>query len=344
MKRVGIAIIGNGMVANVHAAALQEVGGADVRGVWGRNQASAAEFAAKYGMSAYPTYEAVLADPGVEAVINCLPPGYHADFGVRAAAAGKHLFVEKPIDVSLEKAAELIKAYRQRGLTLSVVFQNRFTPAAQKIKAALDAGLLGKIIQGDAYVKWYRSPEYYKANAWRGTHAIEGGGALINQSIHTIDLLQWFMGPVKTIVGHVRTSVHSIETEDLGVAVLEWQSGAVGVIEGSTALWPGVREKIEIHGEKGFIALEGGNITSWKVQGCEESDYVDQANVSYGMTNSPAISHVNHKAQLEDFIAAIKENRDALVTGEEGTKALEIVLGIYASSRQGKQIAAGTLK
>lgn len=343
MKKVGIAIIGNGMVAHVHASALQGLAEANVCGVWGRNQVSAAEFADKYAIPVYQTYESVLADPRVEAVINCLPPGYHADFGIKAAIAGKHMFVEKPIDISLEKATQLVKAYRDRGLTLSVVFQNRFTPAAQKVKAALEAGLLGKIIQGDAYVKWYRSPEYYKANAWRGTHAIEGGGALINQAIHTIDLLQWFMGPVKSIFGHIRTALHSIETEDLGVAVLEWQNGAVGVIEGSTALWPGVKEKIEIHGEKGFITLEGGNITAWKVQGCDEANYVDPAKISYGLTNSPTISHVNHQLQLADFIAAIRENRDALVTGEEGTKALAIVLAIYASSRQGKPMEAGAL-
>jgi len=343
MKRLGIAIVGSGMVANVHAAALQEIASADVRGVWGRNSVAVKAFAEKYGISSYPSYEAVLVDPTVEAIINCLPPGYHSDFGIQAATSGKHLFVEKPIDVSLEKATKLVKAYRDKNLVLSVVFQNRFTPAARKVKAALEKGLLGRIIQGDAYVKWYRPPEYYKANTWRGTHAIEGGGALINQAIHAIDLLQWFMGPVKSIFGHVRTSVHSIETEDLGIAVLEWQSGAVGVIEGSTALWPGVKEKIEIHGEKGFIAIEGGNITAWKVQGCEESEYVESAKISYGATNSPAISHVNHKAQIEDFIAAVREGRDALITGEEGMKALAIVLGIYESSRQGKPVDMGVL-
>ena len=339
MKRLGIAILGSGMVANVHAAALQEIAGADVRGVWGRNRPAAAAFAAKYQMATYSEFADVLADPTVDAVINCLPPGYHAEYGVQVAAAGKHLFVEKPIDISLERAERLVSAFRQRGLTLSVVFQNRFSPAAQKVKAALDAGLLGRLIQGDAYVKWYRSPEYYKANDWRGTHAIEGGGALINQAIHTIDLLQWFMGPVKSVSGHIRTAVHAIETEDLAVAVLEWQNGAVGVIEGATALWPGVKERLEIHGEKGFLTLEGGNITAWKVQGCEENDYLTPQKVSYGETNSPAISYVNHKAQIEDFLAAIGEQRDALVSGEEGTKALAIVLAIYASSRQGKAVA-----
>lgn len=341
MKRMGIVIIGCGMVAHVHASALKEIDTAEVLGVWGRNPASAADFASKYGFNVYPTYESVLTDPHVDAVINCLPPGYHADFGIKAAAAGKHLLVEKPIDISLENAIQLVKAYRDQGLALAVVFQNRFAPAAQKVKAALDAGLLGRIIQGDAYVKWYRSPEYYRASAWRGTRSIEGGGALINQAIHTIDLLQWFMGPVKSVFGHVRTAVHSIETEDLGVAVLEWQSGAVGVIEGSTALWPGVREKIEIHGENGSIALEGGNITMWKVQGCEESEYVEPVKISYGATNSPAISHVNHKTQIIDFIDAIRENRDPLVTGEEGTKALSIVLGIYASAQQGNSVRVG---
>ena len=342
MKKLGIAIIGSGMVAQVHAAALREIEIVGVRGIWGRNLSTANDLATKYGMTFYPTFESVLADPGIEAVIICLPPGYHAEFGVKAAAAGKHLLVEKPIETNLDKATQLIRAYQNKGLTLSVVFQNRFTPAAQKVKTALDAGLLGRLIQGDAYIKWYRSAEYYKANSWRGTTAIEGGGALINQAIHTIDLLQWFMGPVKSIFGRVQTAVHTIETEDTGLAVLEWQNGALGVIEGSTALWPGVKEKIEIHGEKGFIALEGGNITAWKVQGCEETDYVKPVKISYGQTNSPAISHVNHKAQLIDFISAIRENRDPQVTGEQGAKALAIVLAIYESSRQNQPFRMGS--
>ncbi|MHC1760710.1 MAG: Gfo/Idh/MocA family protein [Negativicutes bacterium] len=342
MKNLGIAIIGSGMVAQVHAAALREIEIVGVRGIWGRNLSTANDLATKYGMTFYPTFESVLADPGIEAVIICLPPGYHAEFGVKAAAAGKHLLVEKPIETNLDKATQLIRAYRNKGLTLSVVFQNRFAPAAQKVKAALDAGLLGRLIQGDAYIKWYRSAEYYKSNAWRGTTAIEGGGALINQAIHTIDLLQWFMGPLKSIFGRVQTAVHAIETEDTGLAVLEWQNGALGVIEGSTALWPGVKEKIEIHGEKGFIALEGGNITAWKVQGCEEMDYVEPVKISYGQTNSPAISHVNHKAQLIDFISAIGENRDPQVTGEEGAKALAIVLAIYESSRRNQPFRMGS--
>jgi predicted dehydrogenase len=244
------------------------------------------------------------------------------------------MLVEKPIDVSLEAAKTLIEAYRNQKLTLAVVFQNRFTKAAQKVKAAVDSGQLGRLIQGDAYVKWYRAPSYYQANSWKGTLNIEGGGALMTQAIHTVDLLQWIMGPVHSIAGRVRTAVHNIESEDLAVAVVEWKNGAIGVIEGGTALWPGVKEKIEIHGEKGSITLEGGNITAWKVEGQIEADHVDAVKVSFGETNSPAISFVNHQAQIEDFIRAVREGAEAAVTGEEGLKALSIVLGVYQSARQ----------
>jgi predicted dehydrogenase len=242
------------------------------------------------------------------------------------------------MDIDVAKARRLIAEYRARKLTLAVIFQNRFTPAAQRVKKALDAGLLGRLILGDAYVKWYRSPEYYKSNAWRGTWAVEGGGALINQAIHTIDLLQWFMGGVKSLSGMTRTSIHTIETEDLGVAAVEFTGGALGVIEGTTAVTPGYKERIELHGTKGSLTLKGGLVTGWQVEGCNEEDYLDVQKVSYGETNSPAIADVNHRAQLLDVVTAIREGRDPLVTGEEGIKSLQIVLGIYESARTGRKI------
>jgi predicted dehydrogenase len=248
------------------------------------------------------------------------------------------VIVEKPIDVTVARANALIDACRKNRRRLSVIYQNRFTPAAGKLRKALDQGLLGRLILGDAYVKWYRSPAYYGSNAWRGTRAIDGGGALMMQAIHTVDLLQWMMGGVKRVCGLVRTSTHAIESEDLGVAVLEFANGALGVIEGSTAVQPGFKERIEIHGQKGSAILEGGNITAWKVEGCTEADYVDAQKVSYGSTSSPAISHVNHKAQLEEIVASIQQNVDSSVHGEEGLKSLQIVLGIYESSAKGQWI------
>ncbi|EAX48567.1 oxidoreductase domain protein [Thermosinus carboxydivorans Nor1] len=335
---LGVAIIGAGMIANIHVTALQEIPGARITGVWSRNAEATAKFAAKHGIKAFKSYEDVLADAKTDIISLCLPPGLHVDFGLQAAAAGKHLIVEKPMDIDAAKARRLIEVYRAKNLVLSVIFQNRFTPAAQRVKAALDAGLLGRLILGDAYVKWYRSPEYYANGAWRGTWNIEGGGALINQAIHTIDLLQWFMGGVKSVSGMIKTSIHKIETEDLGVAAVEYHNGALGVIEGSTAITPGYKERIEIHGTKGSFILEGGIVKEWKVEGCREEDYIDTQPISYGATNSPAISSVNHKAQMLDILRAVEQGKDPLVTGEEGLKSLEIVLGIYESSRKGQKI------
>lgn len=335
---VGVAIIGAGMIANIHVAALRATPGAAITGVWSRNPEATAAFAAKHGLRAFKSYSEVLADPATAAVSLCLPPGTHVDYGLEAAAAGKHLIVEKPLDIDLAKAQQLVDTYRAKKLTLAVILQNRFTPAARRVKAALDAGLLGPLLLGDAYVKWYRTPEYYAASAWRGTWGIEGGGALINQAIHTVDLLQWFMGGVKSVAGMIRTSIHNIETEDLGVAVVEYRSGALGVIEGSTCVSPGYKERIEIHGTKGSFTLEGGLVKEWKVDGCKEGDYIDVQQVVYGDTKSPAISTVNHEAQMADIIGAIAGGRDPLVTGEEGIKSLAIVLGIYASARQARTI------
>ncbi len=338
MPPVGIAMAGSGMIAGVHLAALREIPDARIVGAWSRSPDRGRRFSDQHQIRCYESYEELLGDPEVHAVIICLPSGYHAEYGSKAAAAGKHVIVEKPIDVTLAKARGLIDTCRRNNRKLSVIFQNRFTPAARKLRRALDEGRLGRLILGDAYVKWHRSPAYYSSNAWRGRKAIDGGGALINQAIHTIDLLQWMMGGVKRVCGLVRTSTHAIESEDLAVAAVEFGNGAIGVIEGSTAIQPGFKERIEVHGQKGSVILEGGNITAWKVEGCNEADYVDEQKVSYGSTSSPAISHVNHKAQLEEIVASIQQNKDSSVHGEEGLKSLRIVLGIYESSEKGQWI------
>jgi len=338
MPPVGIAVAGCSAIAGTHLTALKEIPAARVVGVWSRSFEKTRVFSEQYQTRAYRSYDELLADPEVHAVIVCLPSGYHAEYGMQAAAAGKHVIVEKPIDVTLAKARALIETCRKHHRRLSVIFQSRFTPAARKLRRALDQGLLGRLILGDAYVKWYRSPAYYSSSAWRGTKAIDGGGALINQAIHTIDLLQWMMGGAKRVCGVIRTSTHAIESEDLGAALVEFRNGALGLIEGSTAIQPGFKERIEIHGQKGSVILEGGNITTWKVEGCNEAEYVDEQKVSYGSTSSPAISPVNHKAQLEEIVDALQKDTDSSVNGEEGLKALQIVLGIYESSAKGQWV------
>jgi UDP-N-acetyl-2-amino-2-deoxyglucuronate dehydrogenase len=341
MRPLGFAIAGSGMVAGVHATALQEMPEARLMGVWSHTPEKTRTFADQYRIRGYESYKDLAKDPDVQGVIICLPSGYHGDYGVEAATSGKHVVVEKPIEVTIPRARRLIEACRKNRVKLSVIFQNRFTPAARKIRETIDQGLLGRLILGDAYVKWYRSPEYYKSNAWRGTKSIDGGGALMMQAIHTIDLLQWLMGGVRSVTGFIKTSVHQIESEDLGVAAVEYVNGAVGVIEGSTAILPSFKERIEIHGEKGSIILEGGNIKEWKVEGCNESDYVDEQKIVYGSTRSPAISHVNHKAQLQDIVTAMQNDREPLVNGEEGLKSLQVVLGIYESSEKRERMEWG---
>ncbi len=338
MKPLGIALVGCGLVSKVHLAALGEIPEARLCGVWSRNPETTKRCAAENQVRAYGSFEAICDDPEVRAIILCTPPGFHVDHGLQAAAAGKDLIIEKPIDIDCQKAKKLVDIYREKGLKLAVIYQNRYTKAARQVKAAIDQGLLGKLILGDAYVKWYRSPEYYASADWRGTWEIEGGGALITQAVHSIDLLQWFMGGVKSVSGTICTATHRIQTEDLGVAVLEFQNGALGVIEGSTAIVPGFKERIEIHGQKGSIVLEGGNIKEWKVEGCDEADYVQAEKVSYGKANSPAISFLNHQAQLEEIIRSIQNGKEPEVNGEEGLKSLAIVLGIYQSSQKQQKV------
>ncbi|MGE5508512.1 MAG: Gfo/Idh/MocA family protein [Chitinophagales bacterium] len=337
MEELGVALVGLGMVAGVHAAALKEIPGARIVGAWSRSAETTAAFASTHAVRSYASYEELLADPGVDVVDICSPAAYHVDLGLRAAAAGKHVIVEKPISTTVEAAQRLIDGCRAAGRGLAVIFQYRFAPDSVKVKAAMEEGLLGAPILGDAYVKWYRSSEYYAAKPWRGTEAVEGGGALMNQAIHTIDLLQWFMGGVASVSGLTRTSTHRIEAEDLGVAVVEFGNGAVGVIEGSTAVVPSYKERIELHGQRGTIVLEGASLKEWKVEGMSEADYVKER-VSYGATNSPAISPSNHRAQLEATLAAFRQGVEPPVSGEEGLKALRIVRAIYESAAKGVRI------
>ena len=230
----------------------------------------------------------------------------------------------------------MINACQKANVKLAVIFQNRFGAAVQKLRKAVQEGQLGKLILGDAYIKWHRTQEYYDTGGWRGTIKGDGGGALINQSIHTIDLLQWIMGPVKSVYGKVGTFTHKIEGEDLGLALLTFENGAMGVIEGSTSIYPGFPERLEIHGEKGTIILEGGKIKTWEMQGVKQELEELLTNEKSGGASDPmAISIDGHLAQYRDFIDAIENDREPMVNGIEGRKSLEIVRAIYQSSREG---------
>ncbi|MDQ3010650.1 MAG: Gfo/Idh/MocA family oxidoreductase, partial [Acidobacteriota bacterium] len=238
-KEIGFGVVGGGMIGAVQAAAIQQIKGARLLAVCGRDKARTMEFAARFSAVGYTDYDAFLKTLGLQVVNICTPSGTHAELGIKAAEAGKHVLVEKPIEINLQQADALIAACGRAGVKLGVIFQSRFLPAVQRIKRAIDEGRLGKLMIGDAYVKWYRAPEYYARGSWHGTLAADGGGALINQAIHTVDLLRWMMGPVETAFAMKSAMRYPhIEAEDTLVGSVRFQSGALGVIQAATSALP----------------------------------------------------------------------------------------------------------
>ena len=284
----------------------------------------------------------------VDIVNICTPSGAHAEIAVEAARAGKHVIVEKPIEISLERSDTIITACRENKVKLMVIFPSRFDEAARLMKQAVDEGKFGKITLADCYTKWYRGQSYYDEGGWKGTMAFDGGGALMNQSIHTIDLLQWFLGPVECVQAFSGALAHErIEVEDTAVAVVKFKNGALGVIEGTTAMYPGFLKKIEIGGSKGSAIMEEEDILFWQFEDETEEDkrirekFSNRKSGGGGAADPSAINHDKFTRQFENFLEAVEKNTDPLVTGEEGRKSVEIILAIYQSSKEGRPVYLG---
>ncbi len=338
MNEIGFGIVGGGMIGAVQAAAIQQINSAKLLAVCGRDEARTAEFAAKFGIAAYTDYDKFLQHPGLQIVNICTPSGTHAELGIRAAEAGKHVLVEKPIEINLERADVLIGACDRAGVKLGVIFQSRLLPAVQRIKQAIDEGRLGKLMVGDALVKWYRAPEYYAPGSWRGTLAIDGGGALINQAIHTIDLLCWMMGPAESAFAMKATLRYPhIEAEDTLVGTVKFQNGALGVVQATTSVKPGFKRRLEISGERGTIILDGDAISVWAIDG-EDSNLGEAEQLTDGSANPAAISNEGHRRQIEDMMNAIIENRPPMIDGREGRKSLELVVALYAAANEDRPV------
>ena len=339
MSEIGFGIIGCGNISTIHAKAILSIPEARLRAFHSHSRPKAETMARQFSVDFESSLDQLLDRKDIQVVSICTPSGTHADLGIKAAAAGKHVVVEKPIDVTLEKARMLIEACHQAGVKLAVIFQSRFLPAVQILKSAIDRNRLGRLILGDAYVKWYRTREYYEAARWRGTLALDGGGALINQSIHTVDLLQYFIGPVASVFGFAEKKLHPyIEAEDTAVAVLKFRNGALGVIEGATSVSPGFSRRVEIHGDKGSVILDGNDISAWNLTepGEEEEalSHLKERDLSNGASDPMALDISGHRRQIEDLIAAIREDRSPMIDGAEGLKALELVLAIYRSAHE----------
>ena len=338
-KVVGFGVVGCGVVADYHIGGIGGAEGARLVAVSDLVEERARETGEKHGVAWYTDYQEMLASPEVDVVCICTPSGIRIPIATDAAAAGKHVIIEKPIDVNLENADRIIGAARDAGVHLMCIFQLRYGEAVQRARQAIQEGKLGKVALGDAYIKWYRSQEYYDSAAWRGTWKMEGGGALMTQGIHTVDLLQWIMGPVKRVSARMGALVHDVEVEDTVVATLEYESGALGVIEATTASHPGMPAKLEFCGSRGTIVIEADHIAAWDVEG--EEGPVDSGggtDVAKAASDSKTFGTEGHKAQIAEMVQLVNGGGRPQIDGPEGRKALELILAIYQSAQTGQAV------
>jgi predicted dehydrogenase len=340
VKPVNFGIIGTGVGANFCAEGLSMIsdsGKAKLVAVTSRREERAREFASKWKLDLWFTdYKEMLEKAPIDAVIINTPHYLHYPMAMDAIKAGKHTLVDKPMAINLQQADEMIREADRRGVKLGVVFQSRFDSTMRKVKDAAQKGKFGRLILGEATVKWFRTQEYYDKSPWRGRWATEGGGALINQAIHTIDILLWILGPPKRLWAQIDTVAHKIEVEDIAVAAIRFENGALGIIQGSTAIYPGLPTRLEIHGTKGTALIEGEVLKRWSVVG-EEEVIAEKAKEGLKSWARPElVPATNHASLIRDFAEAVLEDRDPFVDGAEGRRSLELIMAIYESSRSQK--------
>ena len=331
-KLVSIGIAGLGNIAATHAQAIQTLQNGKLHSAFSRSEQNRNSFTEEFDLPTFSDYPSFLAQPDLDAVAICTPTGTHLDLGRLAAEAGKHLIIEKPIEISVQRGKELIEICRHNGVKLAVIYQNRFSDEDVKMKSAIDSGKIGKPVMIRAAVKWYRDQEYYSGSAWRGTFALDGGGAVINQSIHTIDLLHWFYGDVISVSAYCATLTHpGIEAEDNAVAILRFASGALCVFEASTSITPPQPRLIEVNGEKGTALLKGNHF-SLSLEGGDQDDSTPE---SAGASNPLAgLGFENHQHQYQQIANAIIAGNEPAVGGLESLKSLAIVEAMYKSSKE----------
>jgi len=330
-------MIGTGAISHKHALAYKNIG-YKLTVCTDINEAAGRKFAEQYGAKFVPTYEELCKHPEVDYIDVCTFPDFRLQPIEIAAAAGKHIQVQKPMSTNLETARKMIDVCKSARVVLGVVSQHRFDDSTIFVKKAIADGRLGKILQADAYVKWWRSEEYY-SRPIKGSWAVEGGGALINQAVHQVDVLSYLIGGVDELFGYWQLAArHKIESEDVISVLLKYKSGATGVLQSSTAFWPGYSERIEIHGTKGTCVFTGDKLTTWDVMNDTGDPAPVEKEVMSGSSDPMAIPLTPFERQFTDFGEACKKGAAPLISGEEGYKALEIVLGVYESCRTGKAV------
>ncbi|HEU5417137.1 MAG TPA: Gfo/Idh/MocA family oxidoreductase [Streptosporangiaceae bacterium] len=342
-RKFGIGIVGAGVISATHAEAIAALPNARITAVTDVEPGRAQAFAAEHDAAPEADLAALLARDDVDVVSVCVPSGRHAEIGVQAAAAGKHLIVEKPVDVTLAAADQLITAADAAGVALTVISQHRFDPGLIRLRELAGSGGLGRLLLGEASTKWFRSQGYYDSAAWRGTWAMDGG-SLLNQGIHYVDMLTWIMGPVAEVSAVYATGNHQIEVEDTALAVVRFASGAVGTITSSTVVFPGFAQRLEISGTNGTAIIEDGEIAHLGLReespgpGLRGSREQLGATLPGAAVSAAAIGVASHAAQIADLLGAVEQSRPPAVTGADGRAALEIICAVYESARTGHPV------
>ncbi len=342
---LGFGIIGCGMIAKFHARAIADLDNAKLVACHNRTAPKAEALAAEFGGDVYTELEQMLARDDLDIVTICTASGAHCEPAIAAARAGKHVIVEKPLDVTRERCQAMIDACEAAGVKLATIFPSRFHRSSLLMKQAVEQGRFGRLVLGDAYVKWFRTQEYYDSGAWRGTWELDGGGALMNQAIHSVDLLLWLMGPVVDVMAHSATLAHErIEVEDVATATLRFANGALGTIEATTAGFPGSLKKIELTGSQGTAILEEEDIIKWEFAEPTEDDAQLRADMQGrtktggGAGDPAAIGHHAHSLLFRDFLQAIEQDRPPCIDGKEGMRSVELILAIYESAKTGQRV------
>jgi len=344
-KTYGFGIIGTGMIGNFHAKAIKELPNARLVGAFDAVPERAKQFADSQGIKWYSSLEKFLGDPEIDVVTVGTPSGSHLEPAVAGAKFGKHVICEKPLEVTLARIDQMIDAHAKAGTRLGGVFNSRYEPVNQAIKQVVGSGRLGRLTYGGGYVPWFRTQEYYDQGGWRGTWKFDGGGALMNQGTHTVDLLLWLMGSkVKRVSAFTALLGHErLEVEDTVTANLEFDNGALGVLFATTALWPGMPTRVELGGTGGTIISETSCLKVFKfAQPRPEDEQIlerfGKPPVAGGASDPKAISADNHRRNFEAFLMALDEKREPELSGREARKAVQIVLAIYESAKSGRPV------
>jgi UDP-N-acetyl-2-amino-2-deoxyglucuronate dehydrogenase len=348
---IGFAVVGLGMGRH-HCRSIREAQGAELIAVCDVDAERREKAASDFGCKAYASVDELLRDPDVQVVNVAVPTGLHAEVGIKVARSGRHVICEKPLDVNLEKADALIAACRDHGVKLASIFQRRLHPLSRQIKETIDGGRLGTLHYADIHLYWYRTDGYYAGGnppGWRGTFALDGGGACMNQGIHSIDLISWLVGGVRTVYAKTGTFTHDIEAEDVGTVLVTFRNGALGNITCTTSAYPGLTNDLHIFGSHGSIVLSDERVVTWRLKrenGDEEAERAEEAQMQArfsgstgsGAADPMAVGFDGHTIHVEDMVRAIRENREPLIAGTDARHAVEICVAIQQSASTGKEI------